>query len=462
MAFALRQRERKTFGDCKLKIGSELTGMSSEKLWERAKLVLAGGVSHEGRFLPPYPTYFNRALGARRWDVEGREYIDYAMGSGAMMLGHNHPDVVEALHEQLEYGTFYATVHPNEILWGELVQELIPSAERVRFVASGTEATMLAMRVSRAYSGRMKVLRFEGHFHGWHDYALPGMKAPFDALPCMGLPEWLREVTIVCPTNADVVEKRLKEDPNIGTIIVEVSGANWSSVPISDQFLRDLRTLADRYGCVLIFDEVITGFRWSPGGKQALLGVTPDMTAMAKIVAGGLPGGAIGGKADIMRLLDPNVELHGYKPPVIHRGTFNASPLVSAAAVATLRVIKTGEAHRQANHIAALIRKGMQKIIDELGVDAVAYGEASTFHVYFGKGARRCKISDITPNQIRSMKRDALDIYVAGLRKRGVDFMSYTGGLTSLAHTEADVAPTLEAFAGAVRDLFEAGKVSHV
>jgi glutamate-1-semialdehyde 2,1-aminomutase len=445
-----------------LKIGSELAGISSEQLWTRAQRSLAGGVSHDGRYLPPYPTYFNKARGARKWDVEGREYIDYAMGSGAMMLGHNHPQVVEALREQMEDGTFYATVHPNEILWGELVQELVPSAERVRFVASGTEATMLAMRVARAYSGRPKVLRFEGHFHGWHDYAALGMKAPFDKLPCMGLPESLREVTVVSSADADMAAKKLNDDKAIGTIIVEVSGANWSSVPISDQFLRDLRGLADRHGCVLIFDEVITGFRWSPGGKQALLGIKPDMTTMAKIVAGGLPGGAIGGRAEIMRLLDPNVELNGYKPAVIHKGTFNGSPLVSAAAVATLRIIKTGEATRHANHIAALMRKGMQTVIDELAVDAVVYGEASTFHVYFGKGARKCDISAITPDQIRSMKRDALDLYTAGLRKRGVDFMSYTGGLTSLAHTERDVGPTLEAFAGAVRDLIEAGKVSHV
>jgi len=445
-----------------LKIGTELTGTSSEELWERARRSLAGGVSHDGRFLPPYPTYFNRALAARKWDVEGREYIDYAMGSGAMMLGHNHPKVVEALAAQLEDGTFYSTVHPTEILWAELVQELIPSAERVRFVASGTEATMLAMRVARAFSGRPKVLRFEGHFHGWHDYAALGMKAPFDKLPCLGLPHWLKEVTVVCPTNGDIVEKKLKQDSSIGTIIVEASGANWSSVPISDQFLHDLRSLADRHQCVLIFDEVITGFRWSPGGKQALLGVTPDMTAMAKIVAGGLPGGALGGKAEIMRLLDPKVEVDGYRPGVIHKGTFNGSPLVSAAAVATLRIIKTGEAQKQANHIAALIRGGMQAVIDDLAVDALAYGEASTFHVYFGKGARKSKISEITPDQIRSMKRDALDLYAVALRKRGVDFMSYTGGLTSLAHTDADVGPTLEAFAGAVRDLLEAGSISRI
>lgn len=449
-------------GGFNLKMDAELAGISSERLWARAQRALAGGVSHDGRFVPPYPTYFNRARGARKWDVDGREYIDYSMGSAAMMLGHNHPAVVEALHTQLEAGTFYATVHPTEILWAELVQELIPSAERVRFVASGSEATTLALRLARAYSGRPKLLRFESHFHGWHDYVALGMKAPFDKLPCLGIPESIREASVVCPTSAQKVEEILRSDRSIGSIICEVSGANWSSVPISDQFLRELRTLADRYECVLIFDEVITGFRWSPGGKQALVGVTPDITTMAKVVAGGLPGGAVGGREHIMRLLDPNVEVRGYKPAVMHKGTFNGSPLVAAAAVAALRIITTGEPRKQAEKIAVMLRAGMQRAIDDLSVDGLVYGEASTFHVYFGNGARKCKIDEITPDQIRSMKRDALDLYAAGLRKRGVDFMSYTGGVTSLAHTEADVAPTLEAFSGAIEDLLSAGKVARV
>jgi glutamate-1-semialdehyde 2,1-aminomutase len=432
------------------------------ELWERAQRSLAGGVSHDGRFLPPYPTYFSRAIGARKWDVEGHEYIDYAMGSAAMMLGHSHPDVVAALVSHAGEGTFFATVHPLEIEWAELVQELVPSAERVRFVASGTEATMLALRVARAYSKRPKVLRFEGHFHGWHDYLVQGMKAPYDCIPTLGVPDCIQGTVVVCPTDAHQAENRLKADPQIGAVICEVSGANWGSVPIADQFLRDLRTLCDRFGCVLIFDEVITGFRWSPGGKQALLGIKPDITTMAKIVAGGMPGGAIGGKAEIMRLLDPVLEIEGFKPPIIHRGTFNASPIVSAVAVAALRVIRTGEPHQQADSIAAQVRTGMQKVLDELQVDGLVYGEASTFHVFFGRGARRCNIAEIPSDTIRSLKRDALDIYARGLRKRGVDFMSYTGGVTSLAHTEADVGPTLEAFRGAVSDLVKAGKVSRL
>lgn len=436
--------------------------LSSAELWDRARASLAGGVSHDGRFLPPYPAYMNRALGARKWDVEGREYIDYAMGSAAMMLGHAHPDVVDAIREQAQYGSFYATVHPLEIEWAELVQELIPSAERVRFVASGTEATMLAIRVARAHSKRSKVLRFEGHFHGWHDYVALGMKAPYDQLPGLGIPDAVRDLTVVCPADAAKAEAALKSDPKIGAIICEVSGANWGSVPIADDFLRDLRRLADRYECVLIFDEVITGFRWSPGGKQALIGVTPDLTTMAKVVAGGMPGGAVGGKAEIMRLLDPCVAHEGFKPAVTHKGTFNGSPIVSAAAVAALKVIRTGAPHEQANRIAAQIRTGMQRVLDERAVDALVYGDASTFHVYFAKGARRSAIEQISPAALRSLSRDTLDLYTCGLRRRGVDFMSYTGGVTSLSHVDEDVPPTLEAFAGAVDDLLQAGRITRV
>ena len=423
---------------------------------------LAGGVSHDGRYLPPHPVYMNRAKGARKWDVEGHEYIDYAMGSAAMMLGHCHPDVERAVKQQIELGTFYATVHPLEIEWAELVQELVPSAQRVRFTASGTEATLLALRVARAWSKRTKVLRFEGHFHGWHDGVLMGMKAPFDKWPSLGIPDELRGTTVVAPTDAQKVEEMLKADRGIGSIICEVSGANWGSVPIADDFLRSLRALADRYDCVLIFDEVITGFRWSPGGKQALIGVTPDLTTMAKVVAGGMPGGAIGGRQDIMRLLDPTHEHEGYKPAVAHKGTFNASPIVSAAAIAALKVIRTGEPHRQANRIAQAMRTGMQKLLDDMQVDALVYGEASTFHVYFAKGARSCALSSISPAAIRGLSRDTLDIYTNGLRRRGVDFMSFTGGVTSLAHQDSDVAPTLEAFTGAVQDLLDAGRIARL
>jgi glutamate-1-semialdehyde 2,1-aminomutase len=190
--------------------------------------------------------------------------------------------------------------------------------------------------------------------------------------------------------------------------------------------------------------------------------VIPDLTTMAKIVTGGMPGGALGGKAEVMRTLDPTVDFRGMKPGVLHKGTFNGSPLVAAAAVTALSLLKSGDAQEQANKIADLLRKGMQQVLDELEVDGLVYGEASTFHAYFGRGARQRSIFEVPPDDIRSMKREALDIYQNGLRKRGVDFMSYTGGVTSAAHTEADIPPTLEAFAGAVEDLVAAEKVARL
>lgn len=437
---------------------SDFASLTSEQLFEKARRTLAGGVSHESRFAAPYPTYTNRAQGSKKWDVEGREYVDYAMGSASLLLGHSHPDVTAAVTEQVAMGTFYADCHPLEVEWAALVQELIPSAERVRFVGSGTEATMLAIRLGRAYSGKPKVLRFEGHYHGWHDYVAVGMTAPFDRIPSLGILPGAAEATVVVAPDADKVEAALRRDSEIGTIICEVSGANYGSVPMPDGFLKDLRRLADEHGVVLIFDEVITGFRWSPGGLQARDGIIPDLTTMAKVVTGGMPGGAVGGKEEIMRLLDPAVEFDGRKPAVTHKGTFNGNPLVAAAAVAALKVVRTGEPHRQADRIAGQLRQGMQKILDEHQVEGAVYGESSTFHVFFGK-VPNGSVKGLSAAQIRALPKETVQAYRAGLRKRGVDNMSYLCGVTSLAHTDEDVARTLEAFEGTVQELIERGLI---
>ncbi len=429
---------------------------SSKELYERAKVSMPGGISHENRQAKPHPIYVNRAAGSRKWDVEGREYIDYAMGSAALLLGHAHPDVVSALKEQAGAGTFFADCHPLEIEWAELVKDMVPSADQVRFVGSGTEATMLAIRLGRAYSGRPKIIRFEGHFHGWHDSVALGMSAPYDELSTLGVVPGAAEATVVCPPDADAVDDALARDKEIGTIICEVSGANYGSVPLKDGFLEDLRRLADEYEVVLIFDEIITGFRWSPGGVQALSGVTPDLTTLAKIVTGGLPGGAVGGKAEVMGLLDPK-----NTPGVFHRGTFNGNPLVAAAAVAALKIVKTGEPQRHADGIAAKLRRGMQKVLDAHQVDGVAYGDSSTFHVYLGKGSRKT-IEDRSTAEIRGVPKDTVQTYQQALRERGVDFMSYLGGVASSAHTDEDVEKALDAFEGAIQDLIQQNKIGRV
>ena len=254
----------------------------SSRQFERAQKFLAGGVSHESRYVSPFPIYANWANGSRKRDIDGNEYIDYSMGSASLLLGDSHPSVVEALKEQVTKGTFYANCHPLEIEWAARVQDLIPSAERVRFVASGTEATMLAIRLARAYTGKSKVIRFEGHYHGWHDYAALGVKPPFHELQSAGVLNTSAEETLVCPADIAQVEETFHKEEDIAAIICEVSGASWGTVPLPEGFLPGIRALAKKHKVVLIFDEIITGFRWNTGGVQAMTGVIPDLTTFGQ------------------------------------------------------------------------------------------------------------------------------------------------------------------------------------
>lgn len=421
----------------------------SEHLFNRARRALAGGISHENRYVAPFPIYVNKASGSRKWDVNGREYVDFSMGSAALMLGHSHPDVVRAVQEQMPLGTFYANCHPLEVEWAEEIQALVPSAERVRFVASGTEATMLALRLARAHTGRQKVIRFEGHFHGWHDHLLLGMSAPYDQMPSLGVLDGSGYATLVCKPDANRVEDLLKGDKDIAAIICEVSGASWGSVPIPESLLSQLRELADKYDVVLIFDEVITGFRWSPGGIQALVGVKPDLTTMAKIVTGGMPGGAVGGRADIMELLDPSLVRKGRKGAVNHRGTFNGNPLVAAGAVAAMKILKTGKPQKHADNMARQARERLQKVLESYQVAGCAYGRSSTFQIYFGKTS----IEGLAAAEIRGVDKKIVLGLQNGLRSRGVDLMSYMGGVTSLAHTVEDIDTLERAFSETVHDM---------
>ena len=427
--------------------------VSSENFYDRARGSLAGGVSHQSRYVAPYPKYVERAQGSRKWEVDGKEYIDYAMGSASLLLGHANPDVVRALTEQASKGTFFADRHPLEVDWAELIQSLIPCAERVRFVGSGTEATMLAIRIARAYSGKHKILRFEGHYHGWHEFVDLGMAAPYDQPSSLGILPGTIEATVVVPPDATRVAEVLEGDSEIGTIICEVSGANYGSVPLPYGFLGALRQLADQHNAVLIFDEVITGFRWSPGGLQARDEIIPDLTSMAKIVTGGLPGGAVGGKEEIMRLLDPTHEYKGKKPGVVHKGTFNGSPLVSASGVAALTQVKTGEPNRLADAAAERLRNGMGEIIEHHQVAGAVYGEASTFHVYFGDGIVDGSVTELGAEKIRGVSPEIIFALRNGLRERGVDLMSHMSGVTSMAHTDKDIDQTLEAFEDTLRGM---------
>ncbi len=432
---------------------------TTKAMFERARGLLAGGVSHQSRFAVPFPIYVERAEGARKWDVDGNAYIDYAMGSASLMLGHAYPAVVAAIQSQAALGTFFANCHPLEVEWAELIQFMLPSAERVRFVGSGSEATSLAVRIARAYAEKPRIIRFEGHYHGWHDHLITGVAKPFDQPPTLGvLPESVAS-TVVCPVELSAVAETLERDDGIAGIIIETSGASWGTIPLPEGFLAGLRELADSFGVVLIFDEVITGFRFSPGGVQARIGVTPDLTTLAKILTGGMPGGAVAGKAEIMHLLDPAEETQGKRPGVSHRGTFNGNPVVAASGLATLKILKDGAPQRIADARARAIRDGLAGILERHEVAGAAYGESSTFHLYFdAKG--RTGIEGATAAELKGIPKETVATLNRGLRTRGVELMSYTGGTTSSAHGEDDVAKTLEAFDDVIQEMVSAGQLA--
>ncbi|MDB5384594.1 MAG: Aspartate aminotransferase family protein [Planctomycetaceae bacterium] len=437
----------------------------SKEYFRRAKQVLAGGVGHDLRNFVPVPMYITRAQGSRKWDVDGNEYIDFLLGNGGMLLGHADPEVCDAVTRAVANGSHFGNDHPLQIEWAEWINRLVPSAERVRFVNSGTEASLLALRLARAFTHRSRILRFEGHFHGWHDDVVHGFHPPFDANGSLGVPPQVRENLQLIPDgDLNRVADVLSHD-EIAAVILEPTGASWGRVPIDVEFLRGLRELTERHGVPLIFDEVVSGFRFSPGGLQALTGVIPDLTCFAKIVAGGLPGGAVAGSAAIMQLFDVTGDAqHDRFGRVVHFGTFNASPPSAAAGITVLRRVSTGQPIEQANRMAELLRRSWDGVLDRLGVAGYVYGDASVFHVYFETNQER--ISD-APNRLALRTRDAkllkgmpgqlITQYQRHLRFRGVDIMSSTGGLLSSVHTEQDIAEATAAFEATVSALIDEG-----
>ncbi|MEP7200560.1 MAG: aminotransferase class III-fold pyridoxal phosphate-dependent enzyme [Chloroflexota bacterium] len=420
---------------------------NSRALYAKAVNLLPGGIAHDIRRQDPFPFYIVRGAGARKWDADGHELIDYGMGHGALLLGHAHPTVTRAVAEALRDGTHFSAGHPMELMWAERIQRLVPSAELVRFVASGTEATMMAMRLARAFTGRAKIVRFPQHFHGWHDYASVGWQAPAqNEMP--GIPDAVRGTMVLCQLDLNEVEDKLKGG-DIAAVILEAAGAGSGTVPLPDGFQAGLRALTTKYDVVLIFDEVVTGFRWSPGGVQKKIGVTPDLTTMAKIVAGGLPGGAVGGRRDIMEQLRFKDKEWNVKRKFMHNGTFNANPLSAAAAVACLDIIADGKAQAFADTQAATLRAGLNAIMNRLEVEGAAWGESSAFHMALGvpvpaRGDGDLRDPQAPPAQLHTspVVDQALQLEML---HHGVHLF-HGGGLLSVAHDDQVIEQTLQAF----------------
>jgi len=385
-----------------------------------------------------------RAAGSRKWDVDGNEYVDYLGGHGALILGHNHPAVVEAVTAQVAKGAHYGACHALEVQWAELVQKLLPSAQRVRFVVTGTEATHLALRVSRAFTGKSKVVRFAGHFHGWHDHVcFPAGGAP-------GIIAGIVEDTLVAaPNDLRQVEDWLASRNDIAALILEPTGATFGQIPTTGEMLRRIRELTARYGVLLIFDEVISAFRCSPGGAQQFYGVTPDLTTLAKILAGGYPGAALAGRADVLRVLDYRRNDGTLQSPLVaHQGTYNAGPVSAAAGIATLAEIDRYDVTGRASRTAAAIRDGINAAIRRRRLGWGAYGQFSDFHLFRGRESPEEIHAGKAPWQ--SLKGgiplELTNKIRAGFLLHGVDVASWPGGFASAAHTDEDVARTVAAF----------------
>ena len=426
---------------------------TSRELYIQACRVFPSGVTHDSRFLTPFPIYVERASGSKKWDVDGNEYIDYWVGHGSLLLGHGRPEVMEAARAQLGRGTHYGACHRLEIEWGELVKKLVPSAEKVKFVSSGTEATLMAMRLARAFTGKNKILKFEGHFHGWHDSALPGVKPPFNVPPSPGIPAAVLENTLVCPpNNAEALKGLLEQDGDIAAVIIEPTGGSFVAVPTRDGFLQLLRELTRQYGVLLIFDEVITGFRCAPGGAQEYYNVMPDLTALAKVLAGGFPGGAVVGRADILEYLEfkEDSQWNRYKK-IYHPGTFNANPFSASAGVATLKIVSSGEDIEKANAVAQELRDKLNGVIDKHDINWCVYGRFSGFWIFKGHDCdrrARCdfQMCEYDHARLKSGGDPALGrIFRLGMLINGVD-ISPSIGMTSSAHSMEDMDKTAAAF----------------
>jgi len=422
----------------------------SAALYAQACRVLPAGLTHDSRATSPYPIYVARAAGARKWDVDGNEYVDYWMGHGALFLGHCHPAVVKAVQDQVARGTHLGACHELEVRWAELVTKLIPCAEQVRFTMSGTESTHLAMRVARAYTGRSKILKFTGHFHGWHDGAVAGVNPPYEVPMSAGVPGAMLDQMVICPPNDIKAVQIALERGDIAAVILEPAGGQAGTTPTIPGYLQELRALTERHGVVLIFDEVITGFRYAPGGAQAYFGVTPDLTTLAKIVAGGLPGGALCGKRPLMSLLafrgDPDWDR---SQRVAHAGTFNANPLCASAAIATLELVSDAAHQTRANKQGEELRRGLSEAMKRAGVPGVCYGESSIYHVSFeGKPG--------LAGHDRPRRASLYHLLRCALMNNGID-SSMNHGWISAIHNDEDLERTLQGYERAFRAMAAEG-----
>ncbi|MCS7364335.1 MAG: aspartate aminotransferase family protein [archaeon GB-1867-035] len=411
-------------------------GRKSKELYERAKKVFPAGVSYTIRYFEPHPFYVKKAKGCRVHDVDGNVYIDYWMGHGALILGHNHPLMVKAIKEAAEIGTHIGLVNEYEVMYAEQVVKMIPSAEMIKFTNSGTEANMYAVRLARTYTKRSKIGKFEGGWHGGYDALHVGVSYPFNKPESGGLTEGATKDTILLPFNdLEEVEKKFREHEFACVVIEPVLGAG-GCIPADKEFLKGLRELCDDTGTLLIFDEVITGFRLSPGGGQKFYGVYPDITVLGKILGGGgLPVGAFCARKEIMELLD-HTKYPDASTRAFHGGTYSANPLVCYVGTKILRELEKGYIYNHINKLGEKIIKELDEIFQKYNFQAFSSGVGSMVGIHFTKEKPTDARKANTTKNVELVKK-----YHAHLLNNGIVVIKPTLPhlFISNAHTENEI-----------------------
>jgi glutamate-1-semialdehyde 2,1-aminomutase len=422
----------------------------SRERYERARRLMPSGVAHDGRMFSPFPFYVQRAAGAHKWDVDGHRYLDCWSGHGALMLGHDHPAVITAIVEQARRGLHYSACHDLELRWAELIHECVPGAARVRFTMTGTETTALALRTARAFTGRTKVLKFTGHFHGIHDSAVAAVKDPFEIPMSAGVPAETLGTVLVARHNDLGHVRGLLDEHAVAAVVLEPAGGRSMVAPTNPTFLHALRDLTRQRGVILIFDEVVTGFRMAPGGAQEYFGVTADLTCLAKAVAGGLPGAALVGRADIMdTIMFTGDSGRDRTRRVADQGTYSGTPLIAAAGVAALEILKTGQVQRHCNRLGDRLRAGMNRVLATRGIPGCVYGASSIFRIFLGASAAELGLTDWTFDEARldrGMGPLGAKLHLAMLLN-GVDYnRGSANGWLNGAMTDTDIDQMIDAF----------------
>ena len=422
---------------------------TNHELFLRARRRLPGGVNSPVRAFKSVggePFFTARADGAYLWDVEDRRYLDYVGSWGPMIAGHNHPHVREAVARAIGNGLSYGTPCSTEVAMAEAITRLMPSIEMLRMVNSGTEATMAAVRLARGATGRDIIVKFEGGYHGVGDSFL--VKAGSGALTfgvpsSPGVPKALADLTLTLPYN-DIEAARAMftaRGADIAAVIVEPVAGNMNCIPPAPGFLETLRELCSAHGVVLIFDEVMTGFRVAPGGAQQRYGITPDLTTLGKIIGGGMPVGAYGGRRELMRLIAP-------EGPVYQAGTLSGNPVAMAAGLATLELVAQPGFHDLLERRTATLCTGLEEAARDAGMPFTTHHVPGMFGLFFSAGPVR-SFRDATACDTAAFRR-----FFHAMLARGVYFApsAFEAGFLSGAHGDAEIEATLDAARAAFRE----------